>query len=135
LRRGGKPERIRGVRYSRPLFPKLFFFFFFFFHIVPMQNCITLQSKSVEHSPPTHTHTHTHTDIHTHTHIHILSAKKPLPSYLPLAKALQPFSTILGPRVDKRRGQSDARRRGTFCCLSFLKNKKRPIDVLKEQIW
>lgn len=88
-----------------------------------MQNCITLQSRVLSIPLP-------------RTHIRSLSAKKPLPNYLPLAKALQPRSTILGPRVDKNRGQSDARRRGTFCRLSFKKKKKkRPIDVFKEQVW
>lgn len=102
-------------RYSRPLFPKLFY-------MVPNAKLHYITINSVEHSPPTHTHTH------------VLSAKKPLPNYLPLAKALQPHSTILGPRVDKNRGQSDAPRRGTFCCLS-LKKRRRPTDVLKEQVW
>lgn len=61
-----------------------------------MQNCITLQSRVLSIAlPPTHTRTN------------ILPAKKPLPNYLQLAKALQPCSTILGPKVDKDRGQGD----------------------------
>ena len=113
-----KPERVRGVKIQQASISQTFFFFQYSANA--KLHYVTI--KSVEHSPPTHTHTHG------------LSAKKPLPNYLPLARALQPRSTILGPRVDKDRGQSDARRRGTFCFLSF-KTKQKRINVWKEQVW
>lgn len=99
----------------------LYFPNFIYLYIVPMQNCITLQSRVLSIPLP-----------RAHTHMHGLSAKKPLPNYLPLAKALQPRSTILGPTLDKDRGQRDARSGGTFCCFFF---KKRHIGVWKERVW
>lgn len=93
-----------------------------------MQNCITLQSRVLSIPLPR---------THTHTHMHSLSAKKPLPNYLPLAKALQPRSTILGPTVDKDRGQRGMLGAGghsaVYLSFFFIK-KKRPIDVWKEQV-
>lgn len=72
-----------------------------------MQICITLQSRVLSIPLP-------------RIHWNILSAKQPLQSYLLLAKALQPYSTILGPRGHEE--VSDARDGGGDI-LSFKKKK------------
>lgn len=89
---------------------------------MPMQNCITLQSRVLSIPLP-------------RTHTNILSAKKPLPNYLPLAKALQPRSTILGPRVDENRGQSDALRRGDILLFVIKKGKKKMYSRVEGAGW
>lgn len=101
----------RGVTIQQAFISQTFFFFnnIYILYIVPMQNCITLQSRVLSIPPPTH------------THMHGLSAKKP--NYLPSAKALQPRSTILGPTLDEDRGQRSEGRSEQGDILLFLKRR------------
>lgn len=95
----GKHERVRGVKVQQASVSQMLFIY-----IVPMQNCITLQSREL-HSPPSHTSRD------------ILPAKKLLPNYLQIEKSYSLAAQYLVQEWTRIEVRVMLGERGTFLSL------------------